>query len=197
MRADADALRAEMTGAAAKLARPVEPRLRQERAGFRAAALPAGLPVCQQIAEGGAQLIQSRRPDLFRPFGLDCGRHCLDAFIQPPAAAGKPDPPRVPVRGVGVARSRGAVLLEATGAFVVALAARRSWFCHPQLFAVLRLFGRRRTGRADLAALPRWAGGFLGHAVAGPGARGQSASCWPPAGPGRVGRWGGRVGLAA
>jgi len=113
-----------MIGAAATLARPVEPRVRQERAGFRAAALPAGLPVCQQIAEGGAQLIQSRRPDLFRPFGLDCGRHCLDAFIQPPAAAGKPDPPRVPVRGVGVARSRGAVLLEATGAFVVVLAVR-------------------------------------------------------------------------
>ena len=88
-----------MTGAAATLARPVEPRLRQERAGFRAAALPA-LPVCQQIAKGGAQLLQSRRPGLFRPFGLDCGRHCLDAFIQPPA-----------------------------GAFEVALAARRAWFC--------------------------------------------------------------------
>jgi len=96
-RADADPR--EMTGAAAQLARPAEPRFRQKRAGFRAAALPA-LPVCQQIAKGGAQLLQSRRPGLFRPFGLDCGRHCLDAFIQPPA-----------------------------GAFVVALAARRSWFC--------------------------------------------------------------------
>jgi len=41
-RVDADALRAEMIGAAAQLARPVEPRVRQERAGFRAAASPAG-----------------------------------------------------------------------------------------------------------------------------------------------------------
>jgi hypothetical protein len=41
---------------------------------------------------------------------------CLDAFIQPPA-----------------------------GAFVVALAARRSWFYH-QLFAVPPWFGRRCTG---------------------------------------------------
>ena len=41
-RADADGLRADMIGAAATLARPVEPRLRQERAGFRAPALPAG-----------------------------------------------------------------------------------------------------------------------------------------------------------
>src|SRR5262249_62431567 len=40
--AEADALRAGMIGAAAKLARPVEPRLRSERAGLRAAALPAG-----------------------------------------------------------------------------------------------------------------------------------------------------------
>jgi hypothetical protein len=43
--------------------------------------------VCQQIAEGGAQLLKSRRPGLFRLFGLDCGRHCLDAFIQPSAGA--------------------------------------------------------------------------------------------------------------
>jgi hypothetical protein len=37
--------------------------------------------------------------------------------------------------------SRGTVLLEAAGAFVVALAARRSWFCYRQLFAVLLRFG--------------------------------------------------------
>src|SRR5262249_53389891 len=51
--------------------------------------------------------------------------------------------------------NRGAVLLEAAGAVVVALAARRSWFCYHQLFAVLSRFGRRRTGLADLAALGR------------------------------------------
>ena len=45
-------------------------------------------------------------------------------------------------------------LLEAAGAFVLALAARRSWFCC-QLFAVLLRFGRRRTGLADMAALGR------------------------------------------
>jgi len=47
-------------------------------------------------------------------------------------------------------------LLEAAGAFVVALAARRSWFCYHQLFAVLLRFERRRTERADMAAL-HWA----------------------------------------
>jgi len=46
-------------------------------------------------------------------------------------------------------------LLAAAGAFVVALAARRSWFCHHQLFAVLLLFERRRTALADVAALGR------------------------------------------
>jgi len=51
---------------------------------------------------------------------------------------------------------RGSVLLEAAGAFVVALAARRSWFCYYQLVAVLRRFGRRRTGLAEVAAL-HWA----------------------------------------
>jgi len=56
---------------------------------------------------------------VFRPFGLDCGR-CLDAFIQPPADS-----------------------------FVVALAARRSWFCCRQLVAVLLEFGRRRAGLAE------------------------------------------------
>jgi hypothetical protein len=45
--------------------------------------------------------------------------------------------------------------LEAAGAFVVALAARRSWFCYQQLFAVLLRFERRRTGPAELAALGR------------------------------------------
>ena len=43
--------------------------------------------------------------------------------------------------------------LEAAGAFVVTLAARRSWFCCHQLVAVLLRFGRRRTGLADVAAL--------------------------------------------
>jgi len=45
--------------------------------------------------------------------------------------------------------------LEAAGAFVVALAARRPWFCCRQLVAVLLRFGRRRTGLADVAALGR------------------------------------------
>jgi len=85
--AEADARRAEMTGAAAQLARPMEPGCGRSAPGFRAAALPA-LPGCQQIAEGGAQLPRSRRPGLFRSFGLDGGRHCLDAFLQPAAAAG-------------------------------------------------------------------------------------------------------------
>ena len=57
--------------------------------------------------------------------------------------------------------SRGTVLLEAAGAFVVALAARRAWFCYHQLFAVLLRFGRRRTGLADLAPLPHCTGRFL------------------------------------
>ena len=43
--------------------------------------------------------------------------------------------------------------LEAVGAFVVTLAARRPWFCCHQLVAVLLRFGRRRTGLADVAAL--------------------------------------------
>ena len=38
------------------------------------------------------------------------------------------------------------VLLEAAGAFVVAVAGRRSWFCYHQPFAVPLRFGRRRTG---------------------------------------------------
>ena len=42
--------------------------------------------------------------------------------------------------------------LEAAGAFVVTLAARRSWFCCHQLVAVLLQFERRRTGRAEMAA---------------------------------------------
>jgi hypothetical protein len=43
----------------------------------------------------------------------------------------------------------------------VALAARRSWFCYHQRFAVLLRFDRRRTALADLAALPRGTGLFL------------------------------------
>ena len=76
-------------------------------------------------------------------------------------------------------------LLEAAGAFVVALAARRFWFCCHRLFAVLLRFGRRRTGLADVAALGRgvflvarlW---VLRH-VAGRRCAGLL--------PGRVGRW--------
>ena len=74
---------------------------------------------------------------------------------------------------------------EAAGAFVVALAARRSWVCYHRLFAVLLRFGRRRTGLADVAALGR--GVFLGarlwvlRHVAGRLCVGLL--------PGRVGRW--------
>ena len=46
-------------------------------------------------------------------------------------------------------------MLEAAGAFVMALAARRSWFCYQQLFAVLLRFERRRTGLAELPARGR------------------------------------------
>jgi hypothetical protein len=52
--------------------------------------------------------------------------------------------------------SRGTVLLEAADGSVVALAARRCWFCYHQLFAVLLRFERRRPGLAELAAL-HWA----------------------------------------
>src|SRR5262249_53874721 len=70
------------------------------------------------------------------------------------------------------------------GAFVVTLAARRSWFCCHQLVAVLLRFGRRRTGLADVAALGR---AFSWGAVVGGEACGRS----PCVGlrPGRVGRW--------
>src|SRR6516164_9629837 len=77
-------------------------------------------------------------------------------------------------------------LLEAAGAFVVALAARRSWFCCHRLFAVLPRFARRRTGLAEKGRAG--SGRFLGRALAGAEARGRSPLCWPPAGPGRVGR---------
>ena len=82
---------------------------------------------------------------------------------------------------------------EAAGAFVVALAARRSWFCYHRLFAVLLRFARRRTGRADVAALGR---AFLDarlrvlRHVAG------RLCVGPPAGPDRP-LGGGRIGLAA
>jgi len=46
-------------------------------------------------------------------------------------------------------------LLEAAGAFVVALAARRSWFCCHRLFGCCCGLGRRRTGLAEKAALVR------------------------------------------
>ena len=44
---------------------------------------------------------------------------------------------RPATRGIVAARIKRADRLEAVGAFVVALAARRSWFCYQQLFAVL------------------------------------------------------------
>ena len=44
---------------------------------------------------------------------------------------------------------------------MVALAARRSWFCHHQVVAVLWRFERRRTGLAEWL---RWAGRFHGRA---------------------------------
>jgi ATP/maltotriose-dependent transcriptional regulator MalT len=55
-----------------------------------------------------------------------------------------------PVLGCG-----GTVPLGAAGAFVVTLAARVSWFCSHQVFAVLLRLGRRRTGLAEKAALGR------------------------------------------
>ena len=82
---------------------------------------------------------------------------------------------------------RGTVVLEAADAFVVALAARRSWFRYRQLFAVLPRLERRLPGWLKW---PRWAGRLLGRALAGAEARGRSPLCWPPAGPGLVGRWG-------
>jgi hypothetical protein len=57
--------------------------------------------------------------------------------------------------GIVAARIRRADRLEAAVAFVVALAARRSWFCYQQLFGALLRFERRRTGPAELAALGR------------------------------------------
>ena len=56
---------------------------------------------------------------------------------------------------MAVSESRGTVLLSAAGAFVVALAARRSRFCCHRLFAMLLRFGRRRTGLAEKTALGR------------------------------------------
>ena len=85
--------------------------------------------------------------------------------------------------------------LGAAGAFVVALAARRPWFCCHQRVAVLLRFGRRRTGLTDVAALGR--GVFLGarlwvlRHVAGRRCVGLCR-----AGPGRP-LGGGRIGLAA
>ena len=99
------------------------------------------------------------------------------------------DPDVVRAKALARARPTGSSRTNrAAGAFVVALAARRSWFCCHRLVAVLLQFGRRRTGLAEKAALGRavsWA-----RALAGAEARGQSPSCWPPARPGWVGRWG-------
>src|SRR5262249_40728637 len=104
--AEADALRAEMTGAAAKLARPSGAPAARGAGGVQDRCLP-GWPCRVSADRGGwcvAPPVTVPRPAP-APFGLDCGRHCLDALIPPPA-----------------------------GAFVVALAARRSWFCYHRLF---------------------------------------------------------------
>jgi len=64
-------------------------------------------------------------------------RTCLDR-LQTAGIIAPCDP------GIVAARIKRADRLGAAGAFVVALAARRSWFCCQQLFAVLPRFGRRR-----------------------------------------------------
>ena len=81
---------------------------------------------------------------------------------------------------------------------MVALAARRSWFCYHQLFEVLRRFDRRGTGLADLAALPHCTGRCLRRALVGPKGTRPVAYLLASrqAGPGRP--WGGRrIGLGA
>ena len=84
--------------------------------------------------------------------------------------------------------------LGAAGAFVVALAARRSWFCCHQLVAVLLRFGRRRTGWLKKAAL----GPALSRARLWVLRHGAGRRCVGllPAGPGRP-LGGGQIGLAA
>jgi hypothetical protein len=62
-------------------------------------------------------------------------------------------------------------LLETAGAFVVALAARRSWFCYHQLFGCCCGSGGAVPGGLKR---PHWAGRFLGRALAGAEARGRS-----------------------
>jgi len=103
-------------------------------------------------------------------------RTCLDRLQTAGIIA-----PRDP--GIVAARIKRADRLEAAGAFVMALAARRCWFCYQQLFAVRPRSGGAVTGLADVAALGR---AFLGRALAGAEAPGQSPLCGPPAGP--VGR---------
>src|SRR5215472_3281361 len=72
--------------------------------------------------------------------------------------------------------SRGTVLLEAAGAFVVALAARRPLVLLPPAVR----------GAAGARAAPYragWSGrAGPGRTLVGPEARGQSPLCWPPAG---------------
>ena len=74
--------------------------------------------------------------------------------------------------------------LGAAGAFVVALAARRPWFCCHRLFGCCGGLGRRPTGLADMAAPGRafsWARlRVLRHGAGRPCAGLR---------PGRVGRW--------
>ena len=85
--------------------------------------------------------------------------------------------------------------LEAAGAFVVTLAARRSWVCCHQLVAVLLRFGRRRTGLADVAALG-WAFSWGARLWVVRHVAGRLVWASGRAGPGRpLGGW--PIGLAA
>jgi len=121
-----------MTGAAAQLARPVEPWLRQERAGSGPPPYRLARPVGQQIAEVARSSSSRGAPA--------CTAH--SALIVAAPASMRSDSRR-PARWWWRWLRDG------------------PWFCYRQLVAVLLRFGRRRTGRADLAAL-QWA--FLGRA---------------------------------
>ena len=77
--------------------------------------------------------------------------------------------------------SGGTVLLEAAGAFAVALAGRRSWFCYHQVSRCCCGSGGAGPG---WLTWPRWAGRFLGRAHMGTEGRGQLPLCGPAAGSG-------------
>jgi len=77
--------------------------------------------------------------------------------------------------------------LEATGAFVVALAARRSWFCCHQPFAVLLSSSGAVPG---WLTWPRWAGSFVDARLSVLRHAASRLCAGLPPGPGLVGRWG-------